>query len=220
MSITRLSNCNILLSRTHILLGLGCQRSTHGWLRPDRGKKKKLLLFHSYDYIMKNLMLQPFYFSLFILTFMAMKKIQIRRDILLILRTLVRIKINHLMYFLNLKISHSKSNHCNCISSNFWICSNQMICSHQEAAKMPFFFFGWCCLFFSSGRAFSWSQSCVASHLIALGMWCSYCPAGNRIRLWFPDFSITNKKNDLHLYPIKLCFSTRGRVRGTVKMVK
>lgn len=143
MSITRPSNCNILLSHTHthILPGLGCQRSTHGRLRPDGGVKK-LLLFYSYVYIMKYLILQPFYLGLFILTFMATKKIKIRREILLIFR----IKTNHLMYFLNQKISHSKSNHRIAISEYAAIKRSAPIKKPQRCFFFFFFLF-WTVLF-------------------------------------------------------------------------
>lgn len=43
-------------------------------------------------------------------------------------------------------------------------------------------------------------ESSEASHLIAPGMWHIYCPAGNRIRLLFPHFSITNKKRGISIF--------------------
>lgn len=47
----------------------------------------------------------------------------------------------------------------------------------------------------------SWRrESSEASRLIAPGMWRRYCPAGNRIRLQFPHFSITNKERDISIF--------------------
>lgn len=43
-------------------------------------------------------------------------------------------------------------------------------------------------------------ESSEASCLIAPGMWHIYCPAGNRIRLGFPHFSINNKKRGISIF--------------------